>query len=174
MAAAVTDSTIILGFTTNKASASLVGTLALISPDDSQPIAAVTSANFVSDDGPNATTQAHGGFAAADQMILLVQTDISESKKRVGIYNGAFTWSSWGTFDNSFDLMVNLDVLANSETMTLNGMSIYDELATEAAIVAEIVLIKSRAFNLALPVHGFNISVDRFVGGPGGFHGFNV
>jgi hypothetical protein len=175
MANAITDSTIILGLITGKASGSLVGDLALIASEPGDLIAGINSTNYISDDGPNATTLAHGSFIATQYLVMLVQTDISESKKRVGFFNGGFTWSSWGTFDNSFDLMVYLDVLVNSETMTLNGMSIYNELASEADIRTEINLLKisPSALGIGMTLTGHNMSLSGQIGARG-FHGFNV
>lgn len=175
MTIAITDSTIILGFKTNKASASLVGNLALIASEPGDLIAGVNSSNFTSDDGSNVASVAHGGFAATQYLVMLIQTDISENKKRVGFYNGSFTWSSWDTFDDSYDLALSLDVLVNSESMTLNGLAIYNNLVAEADIKTEIGTLKifPSVLGIGMPLTGFNMSLSGQFGDRG-FHGFGV
>ena len=139
MANATTDSTIILCFSAGKASGDLVGDHALIASIAGDNILGVNATNFISDDGTNSQTLAHGGFTATQDLVALLQTDISESKKRLGVWvNGAITWASWAAFDLSFDVESFLDFFVNSETMTYQASAIYSSLLSDADVTIEV------------------------------------
>jgi hypothetical protein len=144
MAVATTDSTIILGLITGKASGSIVGDLPLLVSLKGNNIVGVNSSDLLCNDDVNSQTLAHGGFTATQYVVALLQTDISESKKRLGLWSsGTITWASWATFDLSFDVAAYLDALVNTETMTLSGLAIYSALLSDADIKIEITALKA-------------------------------
>ena len=135
-----TDSTVIIGVIPGKASGDLSGDLQLLGSITGDNILGVNSTNLICDDGANNQTLAHGGFAATDEVIALLQIDTSENKKRLGIYSaddGSITWAAWASYDGSFRLGTFFDVLVNSETMTLLGAAVYSSLLSDSNLTAE-------------------------------------
>ena len=104
---------------------------------------AVDSSLYISADGTNTTTVAHGGFSKDDELSLVMKANDTTDKMRTGYVDaGGVTWGTEGNYDGTFNPTSYLEFFENNEQrITLQYLAIFDTVLTDDEIATYVASI---------------------------------